>query len=176
MPAEHSIPEEKPRRTLIIVVAVVAAVVIGGFFYLLLRKSVAPSASQTLQGAIRPGSPDWDKYKTRIVLDEPADCLEPGAPFCATESKRALGDIMMSMRATVRNFTGRTISGLEITASVVDHQNQPVKQRTIVVIPRTDWVELPPNKTMPVTVNIDGFTDSDDRANTKMEVTGFTLR
>ena len=176
MPAEHSIPEEKPKRTLIIVVAVIAAVLIGGFFYLLLRKAVAPNPSPTLLGAIRPGSPDWDKYSKLIVLDEPADCPEPGAPFCATESKRALGDIVMTLRATVRNFTGRTITGLEIRASVVDHQNQSVRQRTLVFIPTADRDELSPNKTMPASIVIDGFSDSDDRANTKMEVTGFILR
>ena len=176
MPAEHSIPEDSSRRKIIVVVAVIAAVFIGAFFYLLLRKTAAPGPPPTLQGAIRPGSSEWDQYHTRIVLDEPADCPEPGAPFCATESKRALGDILMTLRATVRNFSGRTIDGLEIRAAVVDHQNQPVRQRTVVVIPVTGRSELLPNRTMPVSITIDGFTDSDDRANTKMEVTGFLLR
>src|SRR5262245_47142365 len=93
MPAEHSIPEDKPRRVLIIVVAVVAALAIGGLFYLLMRKAAAPSPAVTLQNAIRQGSPEWEQYAKRIVLDEPADCPEPGAPFCAMESRRALGDI-----------------------------------------------------------------------------------
>ncbi len=165
MPAEHSIPEEKPRRTLIIVVAVVAAVVIGGFFYLLLRKSVAPSAPQTLQGAIRPGSPDWDKYSKLIARDDPE----------ADEAKRALGDTIMTLQTTVRNFTGKTITGLEMWGAVVDHDGKPVKQRTLVVIPGKQ-AELAPNKTMRVSILIDGFTDEDDRANIKMEVAGFTLR
>jgi hypothetical protein len=176
MPNEHYIAEEKPRRTLIIVVAVISAVAIGGLFYLLLRKAAAPTAPATLQGAIRPGTPEWDQYAKRIVLDEPADCPEPGAPFCATESKRALGDILMTLRATVRNFTGRTVAGLEIRAAVVDHQNQPVRQRTVVFIPSAQNAELLPNKTMPATITIDGFTETDDRANTRMEVTGFILR
>ena len=176
MPAEHSIPEDNSRRTIIIVVAVIAAIFIGSFFYLLLKKTAAPSPPPTLQGAVKPGMPDWDTYHARIVLDEPADCPEPGAPFCATESKRALGDIVMTLRATVRNFTGRTITGLEVKGAVVDHQDQPVKQRTIVVIPLPGRTELLPNKTMPVSMVIDGFTENDDRANTKMEVTGFILK
>ena len=166
MPTEHSIPEDKSHRTLIIVVAVIAAVVIGGFFYLLLRKTWAPTASPTLQGAIRAGSPDWEKYSKLIVRDDPD----------ADESPRALGDIVMTLRTTVRNFTGRTITGLEVKGAVVDHQNQTVKERTVVVIPVPGRSELEPNKTMHVSVVIDGFTDSDDRANIKMEVTGFTLR
>lgn len=165
MPAEHSIPEEKSSRTLIIVVAVIAAVAIGGFFYILLRKSVATGPPPTLQGAIRPGSPDWDKYVKLIALDDPE----------ADEAKRALGDTVMTLHTTARNFTGRMITGLEVRASVVDSDGKPVKQRTVVVIPGRQ-PELDPLKTMRVSIMIDGFSDSDNRANIKMEVTGFTLR
>ena len=165
MPAEHSIPEEKSHMTLIVVVAAIAAVVIGGFFYLLLRKSVATGPPPTLQGAIRPGSPDWDKSIRLIALDDPE----------ADEAKRALGDTVMTLQTTVRNFTGRTITGLEVRGAVVDHDGKAVKQRAVVVIPGRQS-ELDPNKTMRVSILIDGFTDEDDRANIKMEVTGFILK
>ena len=166
MATEHSIPEEQSSRTLIIVVAVIAAVLIGGFFYLLLRKSVATGPPPTLQGAIRPGSPEWDKYNKQIALDDPE----------ADEAKRALGDTVMTLHTTARNFTGRTIAGLEIRGSVVDSDGKPVKQRTVVVVPSQRQPELEPLKTMKVSIMIDGFTDEDNRANIKMEVTGFTLR
>jgi hypothetical protein len=165
MPTEHSIPEDKSHRTLIIVVAVIAAVFIGGFFYLLLRKTMAPSAPPALQNAIRPGSPDWQQYNKLIAVDEPE----------AEVAKRALGDTVMTLHTTVRNFTGRTITGLEVRATVLDHQDQAVKERTVVVIPgRKD--ELEPNKTLYVPVMLEGFTDSDDRAKIKMEVVGFRLK
>jgi hypothetical protein len=165
MPAEHSIPEEKSRRALIIFVAAFAAAFIAGFFYLLLRSTTTPSAPPTLAGAIRAGSPDFEKYSKLIVLDEQV----------ADEAKRALGDTVMTLHTTVRNFTGHTISGLEIRAAVVDHDGKPVKERTVVVIPGRQS-ELDPNKTMKASVLIEGFTDNDDRANIKMEVTGFTLK
>jgi len=165
MAAEHSFPEEKSRRTLIIVFAIVAAVLIGGFFYLLLRKTVTPAAAPTLQGAIRPGTPDWEKYSKLIVLDEQD----------ADEAKRALGDTVMSLHTTVRNLTGRTISGLEIKGAVVDHDGRSVRERTLVIIPGKQ-TELEPNKTMKAALMLEGFSDSDDRANIKMELTGFTLK
>ena len=165
MPAEHSIPEEKSRRVLIIFVAAFAAAFIAGFFYLLLRSTTTPSAPPTLASAIRPGSPDFEKYSKLIVLDEQV----------ADVAKRALGDTVMTLHATVRNFTGHTITGLEIRAAVVDHDGKPVKERTVVVIPGRQS-ELDPNKTMKASVLIEGFTDNDDRANIKMEVTGFTLK
>jgi len=164
MAAEHSIPEDKSRRTLIIFVAAFAAAFIAGFFYLLLR-TVAPVAPPTLAGAIRAGSPEWEKYSKLIALDEKD----------ADEAKRALGDTVMTLHATARNFTGRTITGLEIHAAVVDHDGKPVKERTVVVIPGRQS-ELEPNKTMKVSLMLEGFTDNDDRANIKMEVTGFTLK
>jgi hypothetical protein len=166
MPAEHSIPEDKSRRTLIIVIAIVAAVLIGGVFYLLMRSSARPPAPPTqLTGAVRPGTPDFEKFGKLIPLDEPE----------AIQATSVLGGLQMDLSTTVRNFTGRPIVGLEIRAAVVDHQNQPVKERTVVVVPgQRD--ELEPNKTMKVNVKLDGMKESDDRANIKMEVTGFRLK
>ena len=165
MAAEHSIPEEQSRRTLIIVIAVVAAILIGGFFYLLLRSSTASNQSPRLANAIRAGSPDFEKNQKLMVLDDPE----------ADEAKRALGDTVMMLHTTVRNFTGRTITGLEIRGVVVDHDGKPVKEKTLVVIPGRQS-ELEPNKTMKISLMLEGFSDSDDRANIRMEVTGFTLK
>jgi hypothetical protein len=57
----------------------------------------------------------------------------------------------------------------------VDHQGKPVNQRTVVAIPGPQS-ELGPNKTMSVQILLEGMTDSDDRSNIKMEVTGFKLK
>ena len=87
MATDRSFPEERPRRTLIIVVAVIAAVLISGFFYLLLRSTTAPGVPATLQGAIRQGSPEWDQYKSKILIDKPE----------ATQSTTALGGFQMTL-------------------------------------------------------------------------------
>jgi hypothetical protein len=166
MPAEHSSPEDKSHRTIIIVVAVVAAVLIGGVFYLLMRKSMRETTPTQLENAIRAGSPDFEKYQKLIALDDPE----------ADESPRALGDIVMTLHTTARNFTGRTITGLEVRATVVDHDKKPVKERTVVVLPNAERSVLEPNKTMFVGVRLEGMTESDDRANIKMEVTAFRFQ
>lgn len=153
------------RRPLIIVIAVVSAIVIAVFFYLLLRATSGTSSEARLEGALRPGSPEFEQYRSRIVLDEPE----------ADEAKRALGDIVMSLHTTARNFTGRTINGLEVTASVVDHQDKSIKSRTVLIIPGKQ-PELEPNKTIFVQVMLEGFRDTDDRANIKMEVTGLKFK
>ena len=163
---DRRIEASESNRTLIIVVAVIAAIAIAGLFYGLMRLGGGGrNVEAGLPGAIRPGSPQFDANKANIVLDEPE----------ATEAKRALGDIVMSLQTTVRNLTGKTLTGLEIHAAVVDYDGKPVKERTVVVVP-TRQPELLPNKTMQVTVGLDGMSDTDTRANIKMEVTGFKFK
>ena len=153
------------RRKIIISAAVVAALFIAIIFYFLMRASSGGNVEPVLEGALRPGSPEFDQNIGKLYLDPPE----------ADEAKRALGDIVMNLQTTVRNFTGRTINGLEVKASVVDGEGKPVKQRTVVVIP-TKQAELQPNGTMLVVVRLDGMKDSDHRANIKMEVTGLKLK
>ena len=166
MAANHSIPEEKPRRTLIIVVAVIAAVVIGGVFYLLMRETAAPAAPATLADAIRAGSPEFEQYRAKIALDKPE----------ATQSTNVLGGFQMTLETTMRNFTGRTITGVEIRAAVLNSEGGVLRERTMVVIPSAKRSELEPNKTMFVTVPISQLKETDDRASLWMEVTAFKLR
>ena len=157
---DRRLEEPESRKTLIIVIAIAAAVVIALFFYLLMRAGGSSGGGEPrLEGAIRAGSPEFAQYKTQVVLDEPE----------ATEAKRPLGDTVMSLMTTVRNLTNKTLVGLEIRGVVVDHQGQPVKEKTVIMIP-TRQAELAPNKTMRVTVLLEGMKDTDDRANIKMEV------
>ena len=159
--------EDSDRRKIIIVVAVVAVVIIGGLFYLLMRAGSGggPTPPSRLEGAIRAGSPEWDKHSKSIWRDEPV----------AYDSKPLLGGPVMTFRTTVRNLTGRTINGLEVWVAVVDHQDKPVRERTAVVIPSELHPELEPNKTMQVAVPLN-FADTDDRANIKMQVSGFRFK
>ena len=156
---DRRLEENDSRRTLIIVVAVAAAVVIALFFYLLMRASGSNTGEPRLEAAIRAGTPEFEQYKTQIVLDEPE----------AFESPRALGDIVMSLKTTVRNLSNKTLNGLEIRAVVVDGEGKPVKERTVMVIPSRQ-PELPRNKTMDVSIPLEGFKETDYRANIKMEV------
>jgi len=163
---ERQLPDsDDSRRTVIIVVAVIAAIGIAALFYLLMRATGGGTVEPRLEGAIRAGSPEFEQYASKIVVDKPE----------AYESKRALGDIVMNLQSIVHNFSGRTLTGLEIKGVVVDHQGKPVNQRAVVVIP-TRQPELENNRGMQVRVTLDGMTDKDDRANIQMEVTGFKFK
>jgi hypothetical protein len=166
---DRRLEASESNRTLIIVVAIAAAVLIAVFFYVLMRAGGSgTNVAPTLQGAIRAGNPEFDKYQPNIVLDTPE----------AFEGKRALGDTWMTLKTTVRNLTGKTLTGLEIKGSVVDYEGKHIKERAVVVVPSEllRLSELAPNKTMPVQMMLEGFKDTDPRANIKMEVTGFKLK
>ena len=157
---DRRIEASESNRTLIIGVAVVAAIVIAAVFYLLFTVGSGGSTTgDTLQGAIRAGSPEFEEYKSKIILDDPE----------ATEAKRALGDIVMTLSTVVRNLSGKTLNGLEVRAAVVDYEKKPVKERTVIVIPARQ-PELLPNKTMPVNITLEGMSETDARANIKMEI------
>ena len=166
--SEKSAATTNQSRVVIIVGAIIAAVLIAVLFYFLMRATGGGTATPTLAGAIRAGSPEFEQYRSRIMLDEPE----------AFESPRGLGDIVMDLKTVVRNFSGKTLSGLEIRGAVIDHQNQPVKQRTVIVIPSaaSGVSELAPNKTIEAHVVLDGMTATDDRANIRMEITGFKFK
>lgn len=153
------------RRKLIVIVAIVAAIVIASLFYLLMRATGGGAVEPTLEGAIRAGSPEFTQYAPKIVLDKPE----------AEQSKQALGGIVMLLQSAVHNFSGRTLTGLEIKGTVVDHEGKPVRERTVVVIPARQ-LDLENNRGMVVQVRLEGMTDKDDRADIKMEVTGFKLK
>lgn len=164
---DRQVPDsDDSRRRVIIVVAVIAAALIAGLFYLLMRTIGSGTGGSTLEGAIRAGSPEFEQYASKIVLDKPE----------AYESKQALGGIVMNLETIAHNFTGRTLSGLEIKGTVVDHQGKPVRQATAVVIPTSRQPELENNRSMVVGVMLDGMTGKDDRANIQMEVTAFKFK
>lgn len=158
--------DDNSRRKIIIIVAVIAAVSIAAVFYLLMRAVGTATVTPTLEGAIRAGSPEFAQYQSKIVLDEPE----------ADEAKQALGGIVMNIQSIAHNFTGRTLTGLEVKGTVVDHQGKPVRERTVVVLPNDRQGDLEPNRAMFARVRLEGMTDKDDRANIKMEVTGFRLK
>ncbi|HEY6233209.1 MAG TPA: hypothetical protein VIW64_18235 [Pyrinomonadaceae bacterium] len=164
--SERQVSEpDDSRRTTIIVVAVIAALAIATLFYFLMKATGGGTVEPTLEGAIREGSPEFAQYQSKIILDPPE----------AYESKRALGDIVMNLQTIVHNFSGRTLTGLEIRGIVVDHQGKAVNQRAVVVVPARQ-AELENNRSMGVRVMLEGMTEKDDRANIKMEVTGFKFK
>ncbi len=165
LPSHTIIPPDPTRRKVFAIVGVVTAVLIIGVIYMTTRQPLSGTAEQPrLEGALRAGSPEFEQARGRVVIQ-----FNPDED--ATEAPRPLGDIVMHMTPTVRNFTGRTITGLELHAVVVDLAGQPIRERTVIAIPARQ-AQLEPNRVLKVPIMMEGFKKEDTRANVKIEMTG----
>ena len=154
------------RRKVFIVVGLVTALLVAALVYLATRRSDdGPAAQPRLVGALRADSPEFAQLRERVVVEFIAD-------QDAFESTRAVGDIVMTLRPKVRNFTGRTLSGLELKATVVDLEGNPVRERTLIAIPAAGRTQLENNKVAEVQIMLEGFRKDEVRANARVEVTG----
>lgn len=137
---------------------IVAAVV--GFFAL--RPSKVEVEKSSMEGAVREGTPEFETLTKKIAISTDEKNT--------TESPTGLGTIVMNISGKIRNMTGKTLTGLEIKVAVVDQLNEPVKEKTLIVVPNQRET-LQTNQTMPVRVMIEGFDKEDDRAMIRWKVT-----
>lgn len=117
---------------------------------------------QQLEGAVREGTPEFETLTKRIVIQTDENNT--------MQSPTGMGTITMFIRGKIRNFTGKTLNGLEIKVTVVDQLEKPVKDKTLIVVP-SQQPTLETNQMMPVNVMIEGFSKDDDRAMIRWKVT-----
>lgn len=142
---------------------VLVAAVVG---LIALRPTPQDVQQQALDGAFREGSPEFAALTKKIVAQTDENRT--------TQSPTGMGTVVMSIGGTIRNLTGKTLTGLEIKVGVIDSFGNPVKDKTLVVIPR-QAEKLENNQTLPVQISIDGFAREDDRANIRWKVTAIKI-
>jgi hypothetical protein len=157
------------RRKIFIITAIASALVIALLVYWATRPRTDGAGQQPqLAGAIRADAPEFAQIRERLIVDFNPDDH-------ALVSTRAIGDEVINMTPKVRNFTGRTINGLELQATVVDLGGNPIQQRTVIAIPNRQ-PELEQNKVLEVPIRMEGFNKDDGRANIRIEVTGVKFK
>jgi hypothetical protein len=137
-------------------VAVLALLLVGGLAYLATRPTQKPG-EERLAGAIRPGAPDFPGNNLVVDFDPDEN---------ATIGANALGNYVVTMKPTVRNFTGRTVNGLEFRAAGLDLQGNTIRERTYVT-----EEEVETNKTASPAIGLNFPTDNRP-AQLKLELTG----
>jgi hypothetical protein len=159
---------DSSRKMIFIVVGLAGALLIALLVYWATRPT--PHAGEPhLENALRADSPEFAQWRDRIAVDFIPD-------QDAFESTRAVGDIVMTMRPKIRNFTGRTLSGLELKVAVVDLEGKPIRERTVIAIPNgaAGATELENNKVLVVPILMEGFKQTDVRANIKLDASSIT--
>lgn len=155
-------PQTGNNKILLGAMLVAALLVIGAVTFLALRPSKQEAELQLLEGAVREGSPEFAALTKKIVIQTDEKNTQ--------ESPTGLGTIVMMIRGNIRNYTGKTLSGLEVQVTVVDQLGKPVKDRVLTVVPMQQST-LENNQGMTVQANIEGFNKDDDRAMIRWKVT-----
>jgi hypothetical protein len=79
--------------------------------------------------------------------------------------------VAVEVMGTVRNTTGRTVTGLELRGALLDAQSTPLRARTVVVVP-TRQTALEPGEAINVSILLEGIHPEAERSVPVMEVTG----
>ncbi|HEX8635508.1 MAG TPA: hypothetical protein VF703_15285 [Pyrinomonadaceae bacterium] len=169
MSAKPNTDADDARRKIFIITAIASALLIALLVFWATRPGSSGAGQQPqLAGALRAGAPEFAQVRELLIVDFNPDDH-------ALVSTRAIGDEVINMTPKVRNFTGRTLNGLELQATVVDLAGNPIQQRTVIVIPNRQ-PELENNKVLEVPIRMEGFKKDDGRANIRVEVTGVKFK
>lgn len=145
--------------------AILAAVLVvaGGLLTIWkFQPTMEVQKQQVLEGAFREGTPEFEALTKKLIIENDEENT--------FESPLGIGTIMMSIAGEVRNYSDKTVTGLEIKVSVLDSFGKVVKSETEAVIP-IQQAKLEPKQEMKVTIRIDGFEQKDDRARVQWKVT-----
>lgn len=157
-------PDKQPKginKYMLIAVAA-ALVIVGGIVFLVSRiPSDSEQQVQVLEGAFREGSPEFEALTKRIVAETDE----------ATQATTPLGMVLMTVNGKIRNNSDRVITALEVRVTIVDAKGNPVKDRVVLVVPGNGFEEFKPKQELKVSVSIDGFKETDDRADIRWKVT-----
>lgn len=159
---ERTEEDKKSRRVIYVAVAVAAALLVAGLAYLARRSPSRQGEEPRLAGAVRPGSSEFPAADKLIVEFDPNENAKIGPT--------ALGPWAVTMEPVVRNFTGRTVSGLEFRISGVDLKGQVIRERTVV---NTDEIE--PNTVLVPPLGIN-FPQENRPADLKLQLTGVRFK
>jgi hypothetical protein len=159
------ITEPEIRWPLILMAAAITSVIVlvtaGVFQLAATRPDRGRVLEQRLEGAIRRESPGFDELSGLLVVEQ----------LVAAEAPRPLNDQAVEITGTVRNETGRTVTGLELRGVILDAQSTPLRERTMVVVP-VRQAALEPGEAINVSILLEGVSPEAERAAHAMEVTG----
>ena len=154
-----------PILILAVVITALLAIFTAGLYYAVMTQSdVSSYAEPRLEGAMRPGQPQFEEFRRQIAIEQ----------LVGTEKVHPFDTLAVAMTATVRNHTGRNISGLELRGALLDSKSSSVRERTVVIIPRQQKL-LESGEGINTRILLDGIDKDSDRAHLVLEVTAIRI-
>lgn len=163
------IAEPDLRWPILILAAVITALLAistAGLYYLAATQAgVTSYTAPRLEGALQAGQPEFEEFRRHIAIDQ----------VVGTEKVHPFDTVAVAMTATVRNNTGRSISGLELRGAILDRHNSSVRERTVIVVPQRQTI-LESGEAINTRILLDGMDKDSDRARLVLEVTAIRFR
>ncbi len=159
--------EEKKRgvNKVFIAALLIGAAAIGVAIWVLsLKPSMDVQTARILENSFREGSPEFAELNKSIIISTDNSTVE---------SPMATGKISMFISGKIRNRGTRNIDALEVNVGVIDQFNKVLRERRILVVP-VQQPSLGPGEIIPITLTLDGFDKTDDRANIRWKVTAIS--
>jgi hypothetical protein len=162
------VAEPELRWPIVLIAAAITALIAiatAGLYYGAMTGSSATFQTEPrLEAALQPGQPEFEEFRRQISIEQ----------LMGTEKVHPFDTLAVAMTATVRNNTGRNITGLELRGAVMDRNNSKVRERTVVIIPRQQRV-LESGEAINTRILLDGLDKDSDRAHLVLEVTGIRV-
>jgi len=158
------IREPELRWPIILLAAIITTIIalaVAGLHYVAMTQPVNSYSGPRLSSALRPGEPEFEQVREQIEI----------AQLVGIEQVQPFNIRAVDLAATVRNNTGRTISGLEMRGAIIDAQNSTLRERIVMVIPARQTA-LEPGEAIGVRVLLEGLGKDSERAGMVLEVTG----
>ena len=158
------IREPELRWPIILLAAIITTIIalaVAGLHYVAMTQPVNTYSGPRLSSALRPGEPEFEQVREQIEI----------AQLVGIEQVQPFNIRAVDLTATVRNNTGRTISGLEMRGAIINPQNSTLRERTVMVIPARQTA-LEPGEAIGVRVLLEGLGKDSERAGMVLEVTG----
>jgi len=136
---------EQDRSRALLIVGAIAVLVLAALITMLALTK--PASEKEVENMVRAGSPEFDAYKDKVVLEvDPDDKIV---------HPNMIGMWQLEVRAKLHNRGDRELTGVEVLGKMLDMEDKVIAQTLSRPIPRIRKEPLKPGESMNVKVKVD---------------------
>ena len=136
---------ERDRSRALLVLGAIAALILAVIITALMLTK--PATEREVENMVRAGSPEFDAYKDKVVLE-----VDPDSKMV---HPNMIGMWQLAVTATLSNRGDRELTGVELTGKMLDLEDKVIANAVSRPIPRIRNEPLKPGESMTVKVRVD---------------------
>ena len=154
-------------RALLLIGGIAALLMVSIVMILMFTK---PASEREAENLVRAGSPEFDSYKDKVVLE-----IDPDSKLV---HPNMIGMWQLAVTATLSNRGNRELKSVEVVGKMIDLQDKVIAQTISRPIPRIRSESLKPGESMTIKVKVDAPAkiSEDDVKDILMELNGLRFQ